>query len=157
MAPPPHFFMNHPPFQSYPPFLANFLVPPPPKWLNFWKVLPLPLPSPLDKKGGRGRSNDEYWYCIGITLQKTTEYKLKILISFFFCFTFCFYMFWDLDCEYYVLAKQILCLLYHCWLTQYRDGTSTCTPKTQVPQKTTKQLIMQCLVTINLKYKTFAN
>ena len=86
MAPPPppdHFFMNHPPFQSYPPFLANFLVPPPPKWLNFWKVLPLPLPPPLHKGGGRGRSNDEYWYCIGIILQKTTEYKLKILMSFF--------------------------------------------------------------------------
>ena len=38
----PHFYINPPPtFQGYSPFLAKFLVPP--KWLNFWKVLPLPL------------------------------------------------------------------------------------------------------------------
>ena len=35
---------SSPPFQSYPLFLANFLVHPSPKWLNFWKVLPLRLP-----------------------------------------------------------------------------------------------------------------
>ena len=39
----PHFYIN-PSFQSYPPFLAKFLVPP--KYLNFWKVLPNPLSLP---------------------------------------------------------------------------------------------------------------
>ena len=39
-----------PPFQSYTPFLPKFLVPPP-KWLNFWKVLHPPLP-PLIREGG---------------------------------------------------------------------------------------------------------
>ena len=34
-----HFYVNPLPFQSYPAFLAKFLVP----WLNFWKV---PLPPP---------------------------------------------------------------------------------------------------------------
>ena len=37
----PHFYINPHPFQGYSPFLAKFLVPS--KWLNFWKVLPLPL------------------------------------------------------------------------------------------------------------------
>ena len=52
----PHFYINPTPpsFQSDLPFLAKVLVPP--KWLNFWKVLP-PLPppppfSPLIRSGG---------------------------------------------------------------------------------------------------------
>ena len=41
-----------PPFQGYPPFLANFLVPPHPQVTQFLKVLP--PPSPLIMGGGGG-------------------------------------------------------------------------------------------------------
>ena len=38
------FYINLPLFQGYLPFLAKFLVSP--KWINFWKILPSPFPSP---------------------------------------------------------------------------------------------------------------
>ena len=41
VAIPPHFYINSPPLQVYPPFLAkHFVPPPPPKWFNFREVLP---------------------------------------------------------------------------------------------------------------------
>ena len=47
-TPLPNFYINPPPpFQVYPPFLAKNFVPP--KWRNFWKVLP---PTPFIKGVG---------------------------------------------------------------------------------------------------------
>ena len=76
----PHLYIN-PPFQGYPPFLANVLVPPPPpplKWLNFLKVLP---PSINKGKGGRGGSLRIV--LLTVKSNKNVKRALEIKFSFF--------------------------------------------------------------------------
>ena len=54
-TPPPH--PSTAPFQVYPPILAKHFVPPPPKWLNFWKDL-----SPFNKGvGGEEGGGFQLW------------------------------------------------------------------------------------------------
>ena len=48
VASPPHFYINSPPFQGYPPFLAKYLLPPPSE-----SIFPTPsTPHPFNKGEG---------------------------------------------------------------------------------------------------------
>ena len=75
----PPFLHQPPPFQVYPPFLAKNFVSPP-KWLNFWKVLPLPHPL-IRGEGGKGSNYvDRHWHWYLYWLKETIS---SFLYSFF--------------------------------------------------------------------------
>ena len=106
----PHLYIN-PPFQGYPPFLANVLVPPPPpplKWPNFLKVLP---PSINKGKGGGGGS----LLTVLLAVKSNKNGKRALEISFLFSgknrFLWCpNCLFWKRN-----FVKKRVRLLCLCW------------------------------------------
>ena len=73
---PPHFYINLPPFQVYPSFLAKTFEPLP-KWLNFWEVLPPPSPPLIRGRGGPTMPTDPHINCRIILWLFFTKYNIQ--------------------------------------------------------------------------------
>ena len=93
----PHFYIQAPScFQVYPPFLKNFIPLPPPKWLNFWEVLPL-LPY-LIRGGGSNYGSTVLNISIIMETRKKS-YRLSYLdTTSWFCLVNCSFLNFQ-DCK----------------------------------------------------------